>query len=120
MGLAPNPQFPERGDTVYERKYGDGPAVEGPRRFEEGVASDTDIPHEFAIGANPPPVNITHRKSPGETMRERAHVGSASWIEAPTMLGDFATGAGEPPQEYGRVNRGEGKHVRINPTVVEG
>jgi hypothetical protein len=120
MGLAPQPRVPEKGTTVYERKYADGPTIEGPRRFEEGVASDTDVPNEFAIGANPPDINITHRKTPAETMRERAHVGSASWIEAPSMLRDFAAGAGEPPQEYGRVNRGEGRKVRVNPTTVEG
>lgn len=120
MGLAPDPQFPERVNTAYERKGANGVGAEGPRRFEEGVASDTDIPSEFSVGANPPPVNITHRKTPQETMRERAHVGSASWIEAPSMLGDFAAGAGEPPQEYALVDRGEGRKVRVNPTVVEG
>lgn len=120
MGLAPNPGVPERGTNIYERKVADGPAHEGPRRFEEGVATDTDVPSQFAIGANPPDINITHRKTPAETMRERAHVGSASWIEAPTMLGDFAAGAGEVPQEYTRVDRGEGIKRRVNPTVVEG
>ena len=123
MGLSPNPQFPEKGTTRYERSYAPSPVGnEGPRRFEEGVATDTDVPREFAIGAHQGTVGmpITHRKTPQETMAERAHVGSASWIEAPTMLRDFANGTAEPPQTYGRENRGEGRKLRRNPTTVEG
>ena len=33
-------------------------------------------------------------KHADETMRERAHIGSAAWIEAPGMLSDFVQGAG--------------------------
>ena len=55
-----------------------------------------------------------------DTMRERAHVGSASWIEAPTVLSDFVQGAmagdGMPSFEY-EYNTG-GKMNRPNPTVV--
>jgi hypothetical protein len=123
MGLAPNPQFPEKGTNVYERGFAPSPTGnEGPRRFEEGVASDTDVPNEFAKGAGDGKIAmpITYRKSPAETMQERAHVGSASWIEAPTMLGDFAHGTAEVPQTYGRENRGEGRKLRRNPTTVEG
>ena len=120
MGLAPAPQFPERVPSMYERKVGTNEARRGPLRFEEGVESDTDIPNEFARGAFAPDPVIVHRKWPEETMRERAHVGSASWIEAPTFLGAFAAGAGEVPQQYGR---GYGSNVpirRYNPVTVEG
>jgi hypothetical protein len=55
-----------------------------------------------------------------ETMRERAHVGSASWIEAPGVLGEFVQGsmAGDhiPQFEYS-YNTG-GHMNRPNPTVV--
>jgi hypothetical protein len=52
-------------------------------------------------------------------MRERAHVGSASWIEAPTMLSDFVIGAsiGNGPGfeiEYGSERR----LLRVNPATV--
>src|SRR5262245_28673044 len=70
----------------------------GPLRFEEGVATDTDIPNDFGQGAYGDVAGMggrpfTVRKDPAETMRERAHVGSSSWIEAPTMLSDFVIGA---------------------------
>jgi hypothetical protein len=31
-------------------------------------------------------------KLPEETMRERAHVGSAAWVEAPSHLSEFSAG----------------------------
>ena len=54
--VAPAPQFPERGPEVgshgFERTIGpDVPMQRGPLRFEEGVATDTDVPNDFAIGA---------------------------------------------------------------------
>jgi hypothetical protein len=59
-------------------------------------------------------------KYPEETMRERAHVGSASWIEAPAVLSEFVQGSmsgdGMPAFEY-EQNSG-GKMNRMNPTVV--
>lgn len=120
MGLAPAPQFPERVPTIYERKIGANIPRRGPLRFEEGIESDTDIPNEFVRGMSAPWPQIVHRKFPEETMRERAHVGSASWIEAPTFLGAFAAGAGEVPQRY---VIGYGSNVpirRYNPVTVEG
>lgn len=123
MGVAPAPRFPEKFPTQYERKIAESPVGnEGPRRFEEGVGSDTDVPREFAVGVHQGTsgMPITHRKTPAETMRERAHVGSASWIEAPSMLRDFAQGAAEPEVQTIQVNRGEGRKMRQNPTTVEG
>jgi hypothetical protein len=59
-------------------------------------------------------------KYPEETMRERAHVGSASWIEAPSVLSEFVQGSmagdGMPSFEY-EYNSG-GRMNRMNPTVV--
>ena len=54
--VAPAAQFPERGPEVgshgFERVIGpDVPNQRGPLRFEEGVATDTDVPHDFAIGS---------------------------------------------------------------------
>lgn len=101
--IAPAPKVSERGNPVYERALGvSNPSRQGPSRFQEGLASDTDVPSEFSKGYSQgvmtPPGQPNHNanvyeKSPEETMKERAHVGSASWIEAPTMLGEFADGA---------------------------
>lgn len=131
MNVAPAPMFPERSPNVFERSLAPSiPGNQGPLRFQEGVASDTDVPNDFGRGAYadtaPSPMRMNHNnpemfyKYPEETMRQRAHVGSASWIEAPAMLGDFVQGAmsgdGMPTFEYAY---NPGTHVnRPNPTVV--
>lgn len=130
MGIAPAPQFPERGDYTYERKMAPSPTGnEGPRRFEEGVASDTDVPSDFSrgqsentddgrrAGHNNPETQFKHAE---ETMKERAHLGSSSWVEAPTFLGSFAAGSGDGDGMpfYPQVDVGEGRKMRHNPTVV--
>ena len=119
VSLAPSPQFPERVPTYYERK--DAPDVsgqQGPARFYEGLASDTDLPNEFSNGASQGYVTAgrpnhnanVYEKWPVETMRERAHVGSASWPEAPTYLNEFSDGTDTVAAErrYQEVNRGTG------------
>lgn len=128
--ISPAPQFPERAPQMYDRKFADGvPGQEGPVRFFEGVATDTDVPSEFAKGAmqgyisspgRPNRNANVYEKYPEETMRERAHVGSAAWIEAPTMLQDFAQGAFTPSGEvrYEMAVRNGGRQNRPNPTVV--
>lgn len=130
MNVAPAPMFPEKSPTAFERQFAPSiPGNKGPLRFEEGVATDTDVPHDFAQGAyedtssygrmnhNNPEMFYKH---PMDTMRERAHVGSASWIEAPTVLSDFVQGSmsgdGMPSFEYAFNS---GAHMnRPNPTVV--
>jgi hypothetical protein len=101
MTISPNPQFPERAPQVYERKGADNTTRRGPLRFEEGIATDTDVPNDFQKGmmqgyipaAGRPNRNANVFEKPAaETLSERAHVGSAAWIEAPTMLGEFAHG----------------------------
>jgi hypothetical protein len=59
-------------------------------------------------------------KMPEETMRERAHVGSAAWIDAPTMLGEFAHGSFTDQAEvtYEEVFRSGGRQKRRSPEVV--
>jgi hypothetical protein len=129
--LAPSPQFPERVPTYYERK--DAPNVsgqQGPARFYEGLASDKDIPNEFSNGASqgyittPSGDNMNvYEKWPAETMKERAHVGSASWPEAPTYLNEFATGTDTVAAErrYQEVMRGNGlgrRWMRRSPAEV--
>jgi hypothetical protein len=131
MTVAPVPMFPEKGTPVFERSFAPSiPGNRGPLRFEEGVATDTDVPYDFGVGAYedtaPSPMRMNHNnpemfyKYAEETMRERAHVGSASWIEAPTVLGEFVQGsmAGDmmPQFEYS-YNTG-GHMNRPNPTVV--
>lgn len=131
MAVAPNPMFPEKGTPVFERSLAPSiPGNRGPLRFEEGVATDTDVPMDFGVGAYedtaPSPMRMNHNnpemfyKYPEETMRERAHVGSSTWIEAPAMLGDFVQGSmsgdGMPMFEYA-VNDGY-IQKRPNATVV--
>ncbi|WP_206337718.1 hypothetical protein [Streptomyces sp. WAC 06738] len=126
--LAPDPKFQESADRFYERKTANNPSRRGPLRFQEGVASDSDIPREFGEGVmqgyRTPPGRSNHNanvfeKSPEETMRERAHVGSASWPEAPTFISAMAEGASEQELKYSSVDRGEGRHERRNYARVD-
>lgn len=130
MAIAPNPGFPEKTGSVYERKMaGAVPGQRGPLRFEEGVATDTDVPNDFQLGldqgyntpAGRPNHNINvFEKSAEETMRERAHVGSAAWVEAPTYTNEFSQGNfqdyAEPRIE--EVARSGGRYQRMNPAAV--
>ncbi len=129
MGIAPAPQFPERSPQIYERKLADNLERRGPLRFEEGIVTDTDVPSDFETGimngfaAAPGRPNRNapvHTKTAAETLSERAHVGSASWTEAPTFLGEFAHGSvsqySEQIQELKVVSGG--RTMRMNPTVV--
>jgi hypothetical protein len=50
----------------------------------------------------------------------RRHLGSASWIEAPTFLGEFAQGAGEPEVETIQKVVSGARTARFNPVTVEG
>ena len=101
MAIAPTPKFPENPGTTYDRKMSPAaPGQRGPLRFEEGLATDTDIPTQFTTGAmqgyepaagRPNRNKAVHTKTAEETMRERAHVGSAAWVEAPNTLQEFAS-----------------------------
>lgn len=129
MTIAPAPQFPERAPQGYEIKAAGNPVRRGPLRFEEGVATDTDVPNDFSLGvsqgsavaAGRPNRNApVWQKSAQETLSERAHVGSSAWVEAPTLLSDFAGGSF---QDYGtnvieQVTVSGGRTARTNPTVV--
>ena len=130
MGIGPTPQFPERAPQIYERKLSGNPERRGPLRFEEGIATDTDVPTDFQKGvmsgfaAAPGRPNRNApvwQKSAAETLGERAHVGSASWIEAPTQLGEFAHGSFSQNAEQiveTKIVSG-GRAQRLNPTVVQ-
>jgi hypothetical protein len=126
--LAPNPGYPERVSAVYETKMANNGIRRGPLRFEEGVATDTDVPNEFQKGVmqgyitapgRPNHNANVYEKPPEETMQERAHVGSAAWVEAPTFLGEFAHGTATPPRTYEEVDRSGGRYERLNPAVVD-
>jgi hypothetical protein len=130
MALAPTPQFPESPGTQYEVNNVSGaPSGPGPLYFEEGLGTDTDLPRNFQTGAlqgyQTAPGRTNHNlnvyiKTPQETMSERAHVGSAAWIEAPAMLQDFAVGSFSDAAEisYEEVYRSGGRMSRPNPAVV--
>lgn len=126
--LAPVPAFPERVSNVYEEKIGLNATRRGPLRFEEGVATDTDVPNEFGKGAMQGYVTAPGRpnhnanvyeKFPQETMAERAHLGSAAWVEAPTYLGEFAHGSFNDyaAQQYEAVQRNGAR--RLNAATVD-
>jgi hypothetical protein len=129
MGIAPAPQFPERAPQMYEMKGAGNMERRGPLRFEEGIATDTDVPTDFQKGimsgfaAAPGRPNRNApvwQKPAAETLSERAHVGSASWTEAPTFLGEFAHGSFSNNAEKvieTKVVSG-GRMNRLNPTVV--
>jgi hypothetical protein len=130
MGIAPDPQFAERQGTVYERKFSPAqPGNRGPLRFEEGIATDTDVPNDFQKGMMqgllPAPGSPNHNqnvyeKSAAETTQERAHVGSAAWVESQQFLGEFAQGSFSDYAEvtYQEVIRNGGHYQRRNPAVV--
>ena len=127
--IAPVAVPPSVVSTVYERKMApDMSGGRGPLRFEEGLATDTDLPMEFVNGAHQGYVTAPGRpnhnqnvyeKWPDETMRERVHVGSASWVEAPTYLGAFAGGtSAEAERRYIQVDRNGGGYRRRNASQV--
>lgn len=130
MAIAPDPKFPERTGTTYDRKVSPAtPGQRGPLRFEEGVATDTDVPTQFTTGAMQgymPAAGRPNRnanvftKTAEETMRERAHVGSAAWVEAPASLSDFSAGgfADHGDNRFEQVVRSGGPQKSGNPAVV--
>lgn len=131
MGLSPDPRFPEKGLPAYDRKVAPViPGNRGPLRFEEGLATDTDLPRDFQRGMTEPmipaPGSYNHVnpeiafKHEAETLAERAHAGSAAWVDAPSMLGEFAGGSFTDDAEvrYQRVVRSGGRQARRAPTIV--
>jgi hypothetical protein len=100
----------------------------GPLRFEEGLATDTDVPDDFQQGMGDGymtgPGSPNHNnpesqyKHAGQVMQERAHVGSASWVDAPSVLGEFVNGVTEPPVTYPDVLRSGGRYERNSPERV--
>lgn len=132
MTIAPQNPYPEQQQGVYERTVAPSiPGNRGPLRFQEGIQTDTDVPNDFVRGAyydTAPNGRFSHPnremfyKWPEETMRQRAHVGSASWIEAPEMLGDFVQGtaAGDGPRRWEHAYN-SGMHMnRPNAVRVDG
>jgi hypothetical protein len=114
---------------VYEVKGADNATRRGPLRFEEGIATDTDVPTDFQKGmtqglvpaAGRPNRNANVFEKPAaETLAERAHVGSASWVEAPTFLGEFAHGtyADNSAAKIETAVRSGGRSQRQSATVV--
>jgi hypothetical protein len=129
MTIAPAPQFPERAPQGYDIKGAGNPERRGPLRFEEGIGTDTDVPNDFikgmmqgqAIAPGRPNRNAPVWQKPAEeTLAERVHVGSAAWVEAPSVLGEFAQGSF---QDYGQnvieqITVSGGRTARPNPVVV--
>jgi hypothetical protein len=117
--------YPDR-EVQYEHAIAVNNVRRGPLRFEEGVATDTDVPNDFGRGAYGDTAGdgrgrtFTNWKGADETMRERAHVGSATWIEAPTMLNDFVIGAsiGQGPPQFEMELGSEQRLIRLNPAMV--
>ena len=113
-------------EVQYERAVAVNNRRRGPLRFEEGIPTDTDVPNEFGMGAYGDPGGdgrgrpFTTVKDPAATMAERAHVGSSTWIEAPTMLNDFMIGAsaGQSLPQWEMELGSEQRLIRPSPTVV--
>jgi hypothetical protein len=123
MGIAPVPSLgPEKfRGAQYEHDIASNDRRRGPLRFEEGIATDTDVPNDFRRGAYADTANerpVTCWKGQAETMRERAHMGSSTWIEAPSMLGEFVHGSQAFGTGYGFERESEGLKRRPNRAVV--
>jgi hypothetical protein len=126
MGLSPSPQFEERAPTHFESLQTSNPERRGVLRFQEGITTDTDVPAELVKGAmqgyktapgRPNHNANVYEKPAAETMRERAHLGSAAWPDAPSFLGEFAHGTSNAAEvKYEAVVR-NGKHQ--NRTAAE-
>lgn len=132
--LAPTPKFPERPGTQFERKASNDPrdsyngSRRGPLRFEEGVGTDTDVPSDFntgvmqgyVTGARPNQNANVYEKPAAETMKERAHVGSAAWVESNDYLSEFAHGSFSDAAEvqFESVKRNGARQQRQSPAVV--
>lgn len=131
MAIAPVPMYPERTPNMFQRQMAAGiPGNRGPMRFQEGVMTDTDVPRDFAQGAYsdtaPSPLRQNQNnpemfyKYPEQTMQERAHVGSSTWIEAPALLGDFVQGSmsGDYMPQFEMVYNNGMHQARPNKTVI--
>jgi hypothetical protein len=126
--LAPLDPFPERITNVFEAKMApNAPGGRGPLHPEEGIATDTGVPREFVksiqenykTGSRPNQNNNVFLKPAAETEQERAHVGSAAWVEAPTYLGAFAGGTGpEAERKFIQVDVGDSRKERHNAAEV--
>jgi hypothetical protein len=106
------------------------PGQRGPLRFEEGIGTDTDVPDQFALGARqgyipaagrPNRNAAVHTKTAEETMSERAHVGSAAWVESQDYLSEFSGAAFE---DHGtnvieEVTRNGSRQQHMNPAQVQ-
>lgn len=124
--LAPNPGFPERGDTYYEQKNATPtPDRRGPLRFQENLAASqgehfmTGARQGYETAGRPNHNKQVGIKTPQETMSERAHPGSAAWTEAPTFLNEFVHGVSPVAERcYEEVVR-DGRHQdRVVPATV--
>ena len=129
MSISPAPQFPERAPQVYEMKGAANATRRGPLRFEEGIATDTDVPTDFQTGMASGQATAPGRpnrnapvwqKTAAETLAERAHVGSAAWVEAPTFLGEFAQGnfGDHSTVVIEKAIRSGSRQERMNPASV--
>jgi hypothetical protein len=127
--IAPNSIPPERSPQYFQRILGPNrPGNQGPLRFEEGLATDTDVPDDFqqgmadgyVTGPGSPNQNNpdSQYKHADQVMQERAHVGSAAWTEAPSMLASFVEGVTDPPVTFPQVQRYGGRYERTAPEVV--
>lgn len=130
MTISPSAIPPERSPQAFGRSL--APNVgggRGPLRFEEGLATDTGVPDDFVQGMGDGyqtgPGSPNHNnpesqyKHAAQVMSERAHPGSASWVDAPTFLGEFVGGVTEPPVTFPDVLRYGGRYERRAPEVVE-
>jgi hypothetical protein len=126
--LAPVITPPETVSTFYERSVGNNTARRGPLRFEEGIGTDTSVPEDFVEGVRdgiiPAPGRPNSNRpvwdqDPAKTMQQRAHLGSASWVEAPTFLGSFAAGTSpEAEQRFIQTQCNGSRYERRNPAQV--
>lgn len=95
--------------------------------FEEGIGWDSDVPREFMIGMShgdapgpqPNRNQVVWTKTREDTMRERAHPGSASWVDSPPHLQSFVDGTSDDRRgSYAFDIRDGGHYSRPNPAHI--
>lgn len=130
--LAPTPTFPERDRRAvnYEAKYASNSQRRGPLRFEEGIATDTAVPGDFQVGVmqgyrtapGRPNHNLNvYEKPAAETMRERAHLGSAAWLDSKDMQSEFMHGVNvdaNSAKRYEQTNNPGTRQMRMSAAVI--
>ena len=110
----------------YEHALAVNTTRRGPLRFEEGVATDTDIPNDFGVGAYGDPGgdgrgrSFTCRKDPAMTMPSAHMSARRRGSRLRRCCSDFVIGAsaGQAGPQFEMELGSEQRLIRLNPAQV--